>query len=210
MHELAEDVQQHSILEWMKQAAKQNNLNIIGGSIAVKEEDKLFNRCYVVNREGEVIYHYDKTHLFSPGAEQKHFTPGQQSNRIFELDGTPCSTIICYDIRFPELIRKKALLGARILFVPAQWPHPRKDHWVTLGKARAIENQMIVVAVNGCGEGAGLKSCGHSAIYNAWGESLVSAEEEEGLFWAEVDLEQVNEVRAKIPVFNDRRIDLYF
>lgn len=205
--ELAQDADNHDLLKWMKESAREYNMNIVGGSIAVQEEGKLYNRCYVIDRTGEVVYHYDKAHLF-PGNEQKYFTQGERNIR-FDLDGIPCAVAICYDIRFPELMRKKALSGAVMLFVPAQWAEP-VDHWVTLPKARAIENQMIVVAANGCGQGDGEQSCGQSVVYNAWGEVLVSADQKEGLLTAQVNPQEVSELRARFPVFKDRRIDLYF
>jgi omega-amidase len=204
----AETHDENKCLVWMQDWAKAHRVNIVGGSIAVKEGENLYNRCYVINREGEIVTHYDKIHLFSPGKEPQSFTPGQK-NELFELDGTSCAVQICYDIRFPEFARKQALAGAKILFVPAQWPHPRSNHWVTLNKARAIENQLFVVATNGCGIAGKLKSCGHSAVYDPWGEELVHASESEQVCVTMLDVDTVDEVRAKIPVFEDRRPLLY-
>lgn len=122
--ELAQEAENHTLLQWMKEQARKYSMNLVGGSIAVREKGNVYNRCYVLNREGEVIYHYDKAHLFSPGDEQKHFTPGERNIR-FDLDGVPCAVAICYDVRFPELMRKKALSGALMLFIPAQWGEKR-------------------------------------------------------------------------------------
>lgn len=91
--ELAEDVSNCQSLQWMKEMAKKHKINIVGGSIAIKEQDQLFNRSYVINREGEVIHHYDKAHLFSPGQESTFFSAGEK-NQIFELDGIPCAVQI--------------------------------------------------------------------------------------------------------------------
>lgn len=208
IEELAEDVEASDSLKWMMESAKAYHINIVGGSIAVREGNKILNRCYIINRQGKIVYHYDKGHLFSPGKEPLYFTAGEQ-NELFELDGISCAIQICYDIRFPELARKQALAGAKILFVPAQWPHPRSNHWIALSKARAIENQIYVVTCNGCGIAGSLVSCGHSSVYNPWGEELILAGEEEEIHVTELDITQVEEAGSKIPVFQDRRPHLY-
>lgn len=208
IEDIAEDVEASDSLKWMLEMAKSYHINIVGGSIAVREGAKLLNRCYIINRQGEIVYYYDKAHLFSPGKEPAYFTAGEQ-NDLFELDGMSCAIQICYDIRFPELARKQALAGAKILFVPAQWPHPRSNHWVALSKARAIENQLYVVTCNGCGVAGKIVSCGHSSLYDPWGEELILAGEEEGLYITSVDITLVEEARAKIPVFQDRLPQLY-
>ena len=123
--------------------------------------------------------------------------------------GVPAATIICYDIRFPELARKLALNGAQLLFVPAEWPHPRLHHWRTLLTARAIENQMYVIACNRVGRSGETSFFGHSMIINPWGEIVTEADENEQIVTAEIDLELVAKVRSTIPVFEDRRPDVY-
>ena len=125
-------------------------MNIVGGSVLVKEGNCYYNRAYVVNRSGQVTAEYDKVHGFSPAGEQKMFTGGNHTVH-FLLDDIPCSMAICYDIRFPEFIRREALEGAKLFFVPAAWPLRRIEHWKILNQARAIENEMVVLAVNQAG-----------------------------------------------------------
>ena len=96
--------------------------------------------------------------------------------------------MICYDIRFPELARKLALGGAKILFVPAEWPHPRLHHWRTLLTARAIENQMYVIACNRTGQSGNDRFFGHSMIIDPWGEIIAEGDEEEVILMADIDL----------------------
>lgn len=208
IQESAEEAETSEALHWMKSIAQKHKVNLVGGSIAIKEQGKLFNRCYVFNRQGELVHTYNKVHLFSPGQEAEHFERGDK-NSIFELDGVPCAVQICYDLRFPELARGLALQGAKVLFTPAQWPHPRSEHWLTLNRARAIENQMYVVAVNGCGEAYSVQSCGYSVVYGPFGETLVAAGEEQGVYTAEINLEKVDQVRQQIPVFADRQVGVY-
>ena len=188
--------------------AKANHVNIIGGSIAEKKEDRVLNTIYAFDREGMEVAEYSKIHLFRLMDEEKFLHSGDQLGR-FELEGVPAGAMICYDIRFPELARKLALDGARILFVPAEWPHPRLHHWRTLLMARAIENQMYVVSCNRVGTSGTTSFFGHSMVIDPWGEVLVEGDEAEAILHATIDLEEVVRVRAKIPVFEDRRPNLY-
>ncbi|MDD9267702.1 carbon-nitrogen family hydrolase [Paenibacillus sp. GCM10023248] len=188
--------------------AKEHGVNIIGGSIAAKQDDRVLNTIYAFDRSGAEIAEYSKIHLFRLMDEEKYLHSGDQLGR-FELEGVPAGAMICYDIRFPELARKLALDGARILFVPAEWPHPRLHHWRTLLTARAIENQMYVVSCNRVGTSGTTDFFGHSMVIDPWGEVLVEGGETEAVLRATIDLEEVVRVRAKIPVFEDRRPHLY-
>ena len=99
--------------------------------------------------------------------------------------------------------------GARLLFLPAEWPHPRLTHWQTLLRARAIENQMFVVGCNRVGSSKGSTFCGHSAVVDPWGELVIEGDERSELLTATIDTALADEVRARIPVFADRRPELY-
>ncbi|WP_236838897.1 carbon-nitrogen family hydrolase [Caldalkalibacillus salinus] len=208
VRELVQHVDQSDDIQWMKDLAKTQGIYVVGGSIAVREGEDIYNRCYVFNPMGEVIHQYDKVHLFSPGQEATYFTSGTSQGN-FEIEGVLCTVQICYDIRFPEGIRGQAIKGAKILFTPAQWPHPRSLHWRTLNQARAIENQMFVVSANGCGVANKIESCGDSAIYDPVGNVLATAENRETLLVGDLDLAQVDDVRSRIPVFKDRQVQTY-
>jgi len=97
------------------------------------ERTIVFNTSYAYNREGTLVGEYSKMHGFSPAKEDKYFASGTHATH-FKLDGIPCSTVICYDIRFPELVRMAALPGTELLFVPAQWPTMRLRHWQVLNE----------------------------------------------------------------------------
>ncbi len=99
--------------------------------------------------------------------------------------------------------------GARLILVPSEWPHPRLAHWRTLLRARAIENQLFVAAANRVGADRANRFCGHAAIIDPWGETIVEGSEEESLLTATIDLKQVDDVRAQMPVLADRRPDCY-
>ncbi|USG63772.1 carbon-nitrogen family hydrolase [Brevibacillus ruminantium] len=191
-----------------KEMASQLNAHVIGGSVADQREGCSFNTTYVVDRQGTVAGTYSKAHLFRLMQEEKHFAAGD-SPGLYLLENQIVASVICYDIRFPEWVRLHALEGARVLFVSAQWPHPRLNHWRQLLISRAIENQMYVVACNCVGEGGGSTFCGHSMVVNPWGEILAEGMQQEEIIRAEIDLSLVDEVRKRIPVTVDRRPDLY-
>ena len=188
--------------------AKQYGVNIVAGSVSNVRNGKVFNTAMVFDRDGECIAEYDKTHLFTPMGEHDYYTGGDHLCR-FTLDGVKCGIIICYDVRFPELTRSLALQGLDMLFVVSQWPKERIFHLQTLTVARAIENQMFVVCCNSCGTAGKTVYGGHSAIIEPFGKTLVLAGENEEILTAECDLQILNEIRNSIPVFRDRRPELY-
>lgn len=192
----------------LSQLAKKHQVNIVGGSVATKRGDKYFNTMYIVDRNGKIVAAYDKAHLFKLMDEHVYLNEGQSMN-VFELDGITCGGVICYDLRFPEWIRTHTLNGAKIMFIPAEWPKQRIDHWQLLLQARAIENQCFIVAVNRVGKDPNNEFNGHSMVIAPWGELLISNQTAEGILYAELDLEEVERVRKTIPVFQDRRTDLY-
>ncbi|AXI38415.1 carbon-nitrogen hydrolase [Bacillaceae bacterium ZC4] len=196
-------------IELLTSLAKTYHVNIVGGSVATEKNGQFFNTMYVVNRFGNITAEYDKAHLFKLMDEHKFMSAGQKVN-IFELDGITCGGVICYDLRFPEWIRTHALKGANIMFIPAEWPKKRIDHWQLLLQARAIENQMFVVAVNRVGADQNNEFNGHSMVIAPWGELLVHDQTDAGIFYAQLDLQEIDRVRKTIPIFQDRRPELYF
>jgi omega-amidase len=207
-HALAEADGGGSSIALLKEWAKHYHVNIVAGSVIVKKGELLYNRAFIINREGEIINTYDKIHLFSPSGEDDFFQAGDQLS-LFEIDGVKCGIMICYDLRFPELSRSLALHGAQLLFVPAQWPHPRVRHWLNLSQARAIENQMYVIACNACGKSDKLHFCGHSVVIDPFGEMLGEAAQEEKIIYVEINPDKVTEIRNQIPVFRDRKPNAY-
>lgn len=188
--------------------AREYGVNIVAGSVSNKRENRVYNTAFVFNRKGECVAEYDKTHLFTPLGEDKYYTAGDRLC-CFELEGVKCGIIICYDLRFPELVRTLALSKIDMLFVVSQWPTARTFHLRTLTLARAIENQMFVVCCNSCGRALDIVFGGNSAIINPLGETLAFAGEREEIISAECDINILNEIRANMPVFRDRREELY-
>lgn len=188
--------------------AKKLHVNIVAGSVANVRDGKVYNTAMVFDREGNCIASYDKTHLFTPMGEDNYFTPGDHLCR-FMLDGVQCGLIICYDVRFPELTRSLTVPGLDMLFVVSQWPKVRTFHLRSLTTARAIENQMFVICCNSCGTAGETVYGGNSAIIDPWGETIALAGEVEQLLSADCDLEILTNIRSTIPVFRDRRPELY-
>ena len=188
--------------------AREHEVNIVGGSVAVTIDNKVYNTSYTFNRSGTLVGEYSKIHGFSPAKEEIYFAGGTKTTH-FELDGIPCSTVICYDIRFPELVRMAALPHTELLFVPAQWPTMRLRHWQVLNEVRAIENQLFLCAVNGCGTIGRVQSTGHSAVYDPWGTNLLEMDTNEGIATVDIDFAVVADIRNKINIFKDRRPELY-
>ena len=188
--------------------AAELHVNIVAGSAVTLRGDKVYNTAYVFDRAGTCVASYDKTHLFTPMGEHEYFTPGK-SLCTFTLDGVKCGLIICYDLRFPELTRSLVLAGADLLFVPAQWPAVRREHWQILNRARAIENQIFLACCNSCGTAGETVYGGFSAVYDPWGTVLAEAGAHEEIITADCDFTVKEQIRSSINVFRDRRPELY-
>jgi omega-amidase len=204
------DVNDEPTGTFLSSLATELNVNIIGGSFATMEDQNMFNRAVVFNRSGERVYHYDKIHLVPMLEEHRYLTAGKQKADVFELDGIKMGLIICYDLRFPELARSLALSGAQIMFVVAEWPAARKNHWQHLQIARAIENQMYVISANRVGDYDGVDFCGNSMVINAWGDIMARGTENmEETISADIDINTVHQARRLVPVFDSRVPHLY-
>ena len=188
--------------------AEQHQVNIVAGSVSNIRNGKVFNTAMVFDRSGACVASYDKTHLFSPMGENDYYTPGDHLC-TFSLDGIRCGLVICYDIRFPELVRSLALQGIDVLFVVSQWPKDRIRHLRSLTTARAIENQVFVVCCNSCGTAGETVYGGNSAVIEPFGEPLTLAGETEIIVSANLNMQILETIRSNIPVFQDRRPKLY-
>jgi len=180
---------------------------VLVGSLPELDNGTIYNTAYVIDR-GELIGQYRKLHLFSTMREDKFLGAGDKS-LVVETSVGKLGVAICYDLRFPELFRKLALAGAEIICVPAEWPKPRQEHWKTLLRARAIENQLFVVAANCCGVQGKLDFFGLSQLISPLGTILEMAGEEDTELVADFDFEELEKYRAQIKTLVDRRPDIY-
>lgn len=191
-----------------REFCRENQVSAVAGSVAEHWEGQVRNTAYTFGNDGSLTSHYTKIHLFGPMGEDQVLTAGTRPGRV-DIGGIPAGVAICYDIRFPELIRSLALSGAQMLIVPAHWPKARIGHWRALLIARAIENQMYVLGCNRSGTSDGTEYAGHSLIIDPLGELIAEAGEGEEILTATLSPGLVKEVRSRIPVFRDRRPDCY-
>ncbi|MEA4826593.1 MAG: carbon-nitrogen family hydrolase [Clostridium sp.] len=165
------------------------------------------NKLAVISPEGKEISSYTKIHPFSYGNEDKFYYKGTDIN-LFNIGDTVVSTAICYDLRFPEIFQA-ASKSAELIIVIANWPKSRIDAWITLLKARAIENQCYIAGVNRVGNGDGIEYCGDSMIVDPKGNVLASSRDNEEIIIAEIDTKTVEQIRESFPYKMDRQEDLY-
>ena len=186
-------------LQWMKAKAAQVDA-AIAGSVAVKEDDRYFNRFYFVKPDGTVTY-YDKKHLFTYGGEHERFTAGDK-RVVVEFRGVRILLEVCYDLRFPIWSRNHGDYDM-ILYV-ASWPTVRVAAWKSLLVARAIENQCYVAGVNRVGNDPYNEYSGGSMVIDPYGKIIASCEDRvEMTAEADVDMDMLEAFRAKFPVLND-------
>ena len=187
-------------VRWLRELAARCRVTLVAGSLAERRHGRIYNTSYFIAPDGAILGTYSKQHLFPLLDEPRYMAAGDDPQPVDTPHGR-AGQLICFDLRFPEAARRLALAGATILWVPAEWPHPRLEHWRTLLRARAIENQLFVVAANRCGQGDGNTWCGHSQVIDPWGTILAEAEEDETTLYCTLNLDLVAEVRARVPCF---------
>ena len=191
----------------MSRLARVANLYLAGSAFELSGLN-CYNTLALFSPAGELVSAYRKVHLFGPMDEDRHLQPGEELV-LADLAWGQFGLAICYDLRFPEMFRRYAVDGAAVVLLPAQWPLARLDHWRTLVQARAIENQMFVLACNRAGCDGEVQFGGHSVVCDPWGQRLIEAGTEDSLLTAVIDLKRVAGARERIPVLRDRRPDLY-
>ncbi len=187
--------------------AHEHRLAIVGSTLT-RRAGRATNTATLYGPDGACIASYDKIHLFGLMQEDRYLAPGQ-SQSICDAPWGRTALAICYDLRFPELFRAYALGGAGLVIVPSEWPNPRLEHWRTLIRARAIEDQCFIIAVNRVGRDLQNSFFGHSLVVDPWGEILVEGGEDPALLMVALDLDLVETVRSRMSVLRDRRPELY-
>ena len=212
---VAESLGSGPIQDALAGMAAANKIWLVAGGFPERAEaGKVHNTCLVFGPDGARVAEYRKIHLFDvqiPGAaefrESRTVAPGA-TPVVVETALAPVGLSICYDVRFPELYRELARRGARVIVVPAAFTmHTGKDHWHALLRARAIENQVYVLAAAQFGRANEKRQCfGHSLIVDPWGTVLADAADREGVVLAEIDLDLQDRVRRELPVLDHRRL----
>ena len=215
--EYAEERKNSKTLKAIKESAKELNLYIVAGSIPELEDDNLYNSSFIFDRDGEIIASHRKMHLFDIDIAGKISFKESETlsagNQITVVDTELCKigVAICYDIRFPELLRLMALRGAELIVIPGAFNMTTGPaHWETLIRARAIDNQLYVAAASPArNEELSYVAYGNSMVADPWGEIVARAGEKEEIVYADIKLSRVNDVREELPVLNGRRNDIY-
>ncbi len=201
----------HPTLSAMQNLAKELSIEIIIGSLAIKEDgqDKLYNRSFAISKSGEIISQYDKIHLFdailsdTEAYKESAYYQNGENAQLAKLSNAVAGLTICYDLRFAHLYRSLAKQGAQILCVPAAFSVPTgQAHWEVLLRARAIETGSYVIASGQTGSHPGDRhTYGHSMIVDPWGKIIASmgGNDETGFIDIIIDLDEVENCRASLP-----------
>jgi predicted amidohydrolase len=185
--------------------ARQHNIHILG-SLYEKRGPGIYNTMPVVAPRGGILGAYRKIHLFPLTNEDKWLLPGEAPLAI-DMPWGRTGLGICYDLRFPELFRRYMADRVQVVVLSMQWPRPRLEHYRTLMRARAIENQCYMIAVNRVGkDDDGQSYFGHSCVVDPWGEIVVEAGETEAHLTVTIDLDMVAQVRRALPALESIRL----
>ncbi|MBK5251037.1 MAG: carbon-nitrogen hydrolase family protein [Peptostreptococcaceae bacterium] len=212
----AEDASGKTIKE-MSKAAIENGVYIVAGSIPEIEEGNVFNTSFVLNPKGEIVAKHRKMHLFDIDIEggirfkeSETLTPGRDVT-VFETPFGIVGLAICYDMRFPELMRLMALKGAELIVVPAAFNRiTGSAHWEMTAKARALDNQVYFAAVSPAVDwNASYHAYGHTIFVDPWGRVKQQLDDKEGLLICEMEKDLIEKVRNELPLMKHRRTDLY-
>jgi len=205
---------EHPALSAFQDVAAETKAWVLVGSIAVRlENNKVANRSFLLNADGQIAGQYDKIHLFDVDLDN-----GESYRESNTFDGgdtavlatTPWGGLgmtICYDVRFPHLFRTLAQAGANIITVPAAFTKPTGlAHWKVLLRARAIETGCYIIAPAQCGiHKGGRETYGHSLIINPWGEVLCEGTDDPSVLIVEIQMDEVETVRKKVPALQHDR-----
>lgn len=201
----------------MSELAKELSIYLIGGSMPEVDNDRVYNTCFVFDREGQVIGKHRKAHLFDIDVkggirfmESDTLTAGDTAT-VIDTEYGKIGIAICYDVRFPELFRKMTLDGARMVFLPAAFNLTTGPaHWDLTMRARALDNQIYFAAISParCMEGV-YQAYGYSCVTTPWAEFAARAETEETIIYADIDFDYEDSIRDQLPLLKHRRPELY-
>ena len=204
-------------IEAMSRWSKENGIILVGGTIPEREGDKLYNTCFVFDKEGRIIAKHRKAHLFDVDIEggvrfkeSNSFAAGNEIT-VFDTEYGKMGVVVCFDIRFPELVRTMAKRGAELILCPAQFnmtTGPR--HWELTIRARAMDNEIYFVGASAARfEGFAYECWGHSTVADPFGMVEASCDEKEQILYCDIDLNEVDSVRRQLPTFLNLRENLY-
>ncbi len=191
-----------AVLELLRQEAVRRKIWFAGSLLEPQHDGRPCNTLFLIGPEG-VAGAYRKHHLFRFWQEEEYLQAGREPLPISSPFGL-LGALVCYDIRFPEISRRHAFAGSRLIIVSAQWPSARLAHWRLLVQARAVENQVFVIACNGCGPVGEGRLAGHSLIIDPNGDILAEAGDEAGCIQASMREEVLDKLRSRFCTSGER------
>ena len=186
--------------------ARRHGVTVLGGLAVRGPDGRARNQALAFGPDGAELARFTKLHSFTLGAEHEHYAAGNDVV-LFDWGGLKVAPLVCYDLRFPEAFRIAVRRGAQMFVVIANWPVVRIQHWSTLLRARAIENQAFVVGVNRCGRDPVLQYPGRSLVVDPLGEIIADAGEGEGVCSATLNVATLHQWRNGFPALRDVRAD---
>lgn len=209
LSEVAEPLTGKTVSTFQELALKENISILMGGFFETNPENpkKVFNTSILIDKQGEILGSYRKIHLFDSslegvGLHESNYVAAGKDLILLDHEVGKIGLTICYDIRFPMLFQTLTQRGAEIIFVPAAFTYTTGQvHWLSLLKARAIENQVYIVAPGQTGHhNKKRRSWGHSMIIDPWGEVIADAKEEQGIIYGDIDLGHLKKIRQSMPI----------
>jgi len=188
----------------LREKASAKGCFVFGGSIVENADDAYYNTSVLIDREGGIVGRYRKIHLYGHQSEEAKLLKRGDAVTVCDTELGKIGLSTCYDLRFPELYRKMAAMGAEIFLVASAWPFPRLEAWLMLNRVRALENQVFLISSNCTGANRGKPFVGHSMIVDPWGTPLATGGDYECVVRSEFEVRQVHEVRSMFSGFNDR------
>ncbi|MCQ4637087.1 carbon-nitrogen hydrolase family protein [Anaerovorax odorimutans] len=204
-------------VKFLSDLARGNDIYLIGGSISELDDNKVYNTSFSFDRQGKRIGKHRKVHLFDIDVkggirfmESDTLSPGDKAT-VIDTEYCKIGVAICYDVRFPELSRKMALAGAKLIVLPAAFNLTTGPaHWDLTMRARALDNQVYFAAASPARDMDGVyQAYGSSCIATPWGEFLAKADEKETIVYGDIDLDYVEAIRQQLPLLKHRREEIY-
>jgi predicted amidohydrolase len=215
MRDAAEPLEGPTV-SWARDLARGHGIWLLAGSLVERDGPDLYNTAPLISPEGELVAWYRKIHLFDvevegAGTHESDVFRGGDVLVIHSVGAASLGLTTCYDLRFPELFHALATRGVQVVAMPSAFTDATgQPHWEPLVRARAIENQLFVIAPDQCGTSPdGIARHGHSLVVDPWGRVLADAGDDEGVVVVDLDLDEVARTRRAIPNLANRRPQVY-
>ena len=192
------------------EAARYNHIQVVGTFYEKSpKQNRVYDTSFLINKFGKVVSRYRKIHLYDALGfkESKKLYPGSSVTSPIKTSVGKIGLMICYDLRFPEMSRMLTSSGSEVLVVPSAWVkgNMKEEHWIAINKTRAIENGCFIISPDQVGN----IYCGRSLVIDPFGKIILDMKKKEGLGTVNISLDQVKQVRKKLPLLKNRRTDIY-